>query len=90
MRQKPIGRDHNTYGFSMWVAGGGFKGGITYGETDEFSHKAVKDIVTHQDWLTTLLYQFGIEEQSLTFKKGARELKLLDGSRGRLVREILA
>ena len=42
-----VGRDHNTYGFSMWVAGGGFKGGYAHGETDEFGHKAVKDIVNH-------------------------------------------
>jgi len=85
-----VGRDHNTYGFSMWVAGGGFKGGTAYGETDEFSHKAVKDIVTHQDWLTTLLYQFGIDEEKLVFKKGTRELTLLDGAKGRLVKGILA
>ncbi len=85
-----VGRDHNTYGFSMWVAGGGFKGGMAYGETDEFSHKAVKDIVTHQDWLTTLLHQFGIDEEKLIFKKGTRELTLLDGAKGRLVKGILA
>ena len=50
-----VGRDHNTYGFSAWVAGGGFKGGCTYGETDEFGHHAVKDIVTHTDYQLTLL-----------------------------------
>ncbi|MGL4463460.1 MAG: DUF1501 domain-containing protein [Planctomycetia bacterium] len=85
-----IGRDHNTYGFSMWVAGGGFKDGFTHGETDEFSHKAVKDVVTHQDWLTTLLHQFGVDEQKLIFKKGVRELTLLDGAKGNLVKNILA
>ena len=84
-----VGRDHNTYGFSMWVAGGGFKGGMAYGETDEFSHKAVKDIVTHQDWLTTLLHQFGLDETKLIFKKGSRELTLLDGAKGKLVKGIL-
>jgi hypothetical protein len=88
--KEAIGRDHNTYGFSMWVAGGGFKGGTAYGETDEFSHKAVKDVVTHQDWLTTLLNQFGLEQQKLKFKKGARELTLLDGAAGKVVKGILA
>jgi hypothetical protein len=85
-----VGRDHNTYGFSMWVAGGGFKGGLAYGETDEFSHKAVKDKVTHQDWLTTLLHQFGFEADKLVYKQGAREINLLDGTTGRVVEDILA
>jgi hypothetical protein len=85
-----VGRDHNTYGFSMWVAGGGFKGGTCYGETDEFSHKAVKDVVTHNDWLTTVLHQFGLDQEKLIFKKNTRELTLLDGQPGRLVKEILA
>ena len=85
-----MGRDHNTYGFSMWVAGGGFRGGTAYGETDEFSHHAVKDVVTHQDWLTTLLHQFGLDERKLVFKKGAREITLLDSSPGKVVKGILA
>jgi len=73
----------------MWVAGGGFKGGTAYGETDEFSHKTVKDIVTHQDWLTTLLHQFGLDQEKLIFKKGSRELTLLDGAKGKLVKGIV-
>src|SRR5205814_2875828 len=45
-----VGRDHNTYGFSMWLAGGGFKAGYIHGETDEFGHKAVTDVVNHYDY----------------------------------------
>ena len=85
-----VGRDHNTYGFSMWVAGGGFKGGTTYGETDEFGHKAVKDVVHHYDWLTTLLHQFGMDITKLALNRNARELTLTDGVIGRIVKEILA
>jgi hypothetical protein len=48
--REKVGRDHNTFGFSMWVAGGGFKSGMTFGETDEFGHRAVQDIVTHHDY----------------------------------------
>ena len=59
-----IGRDHNTYGFSMWLAGGGIKGGVAYGETDELGHKAVKDVVTHNDYHATLLHLFGLDPDS--------------------------
>ena len=87
---KKVGRDHNTYGFSMWVAGGGFKGGHMHGQTDEFSHHAVENIVTHNDWLTTLLHQFGLDEPHLVFKNSNRELTLLDGRAGKVVGEIIA
>lgn len=85
-----IGRDHNTYGFSAWVAGGGFKGGCTYGETDEFSHKAVKDIVTHTDYQTTLLHLFGLDAKHLVYKRNAQEYTLTDNQAGRVVKDILA
>ena len=51
-----VGRDHNTYGFSMWVAGGGFRGGYAHGATDEFGHEAVENIVNHYDYHATLLH----------------------------------
>ncbi|MEZ6130401.1 MAG: DUF1501 domain-containing protein [Planctomycetaceae bacterium] len=85
-----VGRDHNTYGFSMWLAGGGFRKGGTYGETDEFGHHAVTDIVNHFDYHATLLHLFGIDAQTLTFKKNGREESLLDGQNGQVVRGILA
>ena len=61
--REKIGRDHNTYGFSMWVAGGGFRGGMTYGETDEFGHHAVTDIVNHYDYHATLMHLFGLHSE---------------------------
>ena len=85
-----VGRDHNTYGFSMWVAGGGFKPGSVYGETDDFSHTAVKDVVHHYDWLATLMQRFGLDMEKLTYKRNGRELTLTDGQPGKIVKGILA
>ena len=85
-----IGRDHNTYGFSMWVAGGGFKSGITYGETDDFGHKAVNNIVNHHDYHATLLHLFGIDHTKLAFMRNATPMSLTDNQGGRVVNEILA
>ena len=85
-----MGRDHNTNGFSMWVAGGGFKGGMTYGETDEFGHKAVQDIVNHHDYHATLMHLFGLDHAQVTFKRNGADASLTDNQGGRLVKEILA
>ncbi len=84
-----IGRDHNTYGFSMWVAGGGFRSG-TYGQTDEFGHQAVEDVVNHFDYHATLLALFGLEPNELTFDLNGREQSLLDGQPGKVVDGLLA
>jgi hypothetical protein len=84
-----VGRDHNTYGFTMWVAGGGFKAGTTFGETDEFGHKAVQDIVNHHDYHATLLHLFGIDHTKLTFKRNGTNVSLTDNQGGRVVKEIL-
>lgn len=85
-----IGRDHNTYGFSMWVAGGGFRGGTVFGATDEFGHHAVEGIVNHFDYHATLLHLFGLDPEQLSYKQNNRERTLLDGQSGRVVHEILA
>jgi hypothetical protein len=85
-----VGRDHNTYGFSMWLAGGGFRPGGTYGATDEFGHHAVTDIVNHFDYHATLLHLFGLDAQALTFKQNGREESLLDGQPGKIVDGLLA
>ncbi|MCA9119797.1 MAG: DUF1501 domain-containing protein [Planctomycetales bacterium] len=84
-----VGRDHNTYGFSMWLAGGGVKGGMTYGSTDDFGHKAVENVVNHYDYHATLLHLFGIDAEELTFKQNNRDRSLLEG-KGRVVHEILS
>ena len=84
-----IGRDHNTFGFSSWLAGGGIQGGCIHGETDEFGHHAVKDIVNHYDLHATLLYLFGLDAEKLTFQRPNGAASLLDGQEGRVVSEIL-
>jgi hypothetical protein len=88
--EKNIGRDHNTYGFSTWFAGGGMKAGHVHGETDEFGHKAVKDIVNHYDYHATLLHLFGLDATKLSVTRPGGEASLLDGQPGRIVQELLA
>lgn len=85
-----VGRDHNTYGFSMWLAGGGIKAGMVLGETDEFGHKAIKDVVNHYDYHATLLHLFGLKHDKLVYKRNNREQTLVDGQGARIVNEILA
>ncbi|MBL9126958.1 MAG: DUF1501 domain-containing protein [Verrucomicrobiales bacterium] len=85
-----VGRDHNTYGFTIWMAGGGIRGGMTYGETDEWSHHAVKDVVTHHDYHATVLHLFGLDHRKLVYRRAGRELSLTDGKPARVVHEILA
>jgi hypothetical protein len=84
------GRDHNTYGFTHWVAGGGFKGGYIHGETDEWSHHAVKDIVHHYDWHATLLHAFGLDHTKLVYKRNGTNASLVDGQDAHLIKELLA
>jgi hypothetical protein len=87
--EKNVGRDHNTYGFSMWMAGGGIRGGLAFGETDEFGHKAVRDIVNHYDYHATLTHLFGLEPNRFSFTRPGGVGSLLDGQPGRIVNEIL-
>ena len=87
--EKNIGRDHNTYGFSQWVAGGGFRGGCIHGATDEIGHRAVTDIVNHYDWHATLLYLLGLSEQQVAFTRPGGSNSLLDGQPGSIVSAIL-
>jgi hypothetical protein len=84
------GRDHNTHGFSMWVAGGGFKGGLAYGATDDFGHHAVTDVVHHFDYHATLLHLFGLDHRRVVYRRNNQEQSLIDGQTARVVREILA
>jgi hypothetical protein len=84
-----VGRDHNTYGFSMWLAGGGIRGGVVYGATDDFGHKAARDVVTHNDYHATLLHLFGLDHRRLVFSKNGREQSLVDGQACRVVPDIL-
>jgi hypothetical protein len=85
-----IGRDHNTYGFSMWVAGGGFRGGHVHGATDEWGHHAIEDTVNHFDYHATLLHLFGLQHDSLVFRRSNRDQTLTDGQDGKIVEALLA
>ena len=83
------GRDHNPYGFSIFLAGGGVKPGFSYGETDEFGHHAIQGKVHMHDWHATLLHIMGIDHERLTFMHNGRPFRLTD-VHGEVVREILA
>jgi hypothetical protein len=72
------GRDHNPAGFSIWLAGGGFKPGVTYGETDEFGHHAVIDKVHMHDLHATLLAALGLDHEKLTYRYAGRDFRLTD------------
>ena len=83
------GRDHHMKAFSMWMAGGGIKGGVTHGETDEFGYNAVKDVVTVHDMHATMLHLLGIDHEKLTFRFQGRDFRLTD-VHGKVVKEVLA
>lgn len=83
------GRDHHPKGFSMWLAGGGIKGGIIHGATDEFGYNAVQDRVSVPDLHATILHQLGINHEQLTYRHFGRDFRLTDVS-GEVVRSILA
>lgn len=72
------GRDHNPFGFSLWLAGGGIKGGTVYGATDEFGYHATESPCTIYDLWATVLHQLGINHQELTFRSGGRDFRLTD------------
>jgi hypothetical protein len=82
------GRDHHILGFSVFLAGGGIKGGTTYGESDELGYRAVKDIVHVHDLHATMLHLCGIDHKRLTFRFQGRDFRLTD-VHGKLVKAIL-
>ena len=84
------GRDHNGQGFSCWLAGGGIKAGMTFGETDEFGHRAVVDRLTPNDIQATILHLFGLNHEQLAFRYNNRDQHLTNQRECRVVREILA
>ncbi len=82
------GRDHNPNGFSVWLAGGGVKPGISYGETDEFGHFAIENKVHMRDLHATILHQLGLDHERLTFRHDGRDYRLTDVA-GHVVKDIL-
>jgi hypothetical protein len=87
--RKRWGRDHHPYAFTLWMAGGGIKPGITYGETDDLGMNVVKDAVHVHDFQATLLHQLGINHEQLTYKFQGRNFRLTD-VHGTVVKGILA
>ena len=83
------GRDHNHYGFTMWLAGGGIKRGIVHGATDEFGFRAAEDRVSVHDLHATILHLLGLDHERLTYRYSGRDFRLTDVY-GRVVNEILA
>jgi hypothetical protein len=84
------GRDHHIKGFSMWMAGGGIRGGTTYGATDEFGYNAVENKVHVRDFHATLLHMLGIDHQRLTFKFQGLSFRLTGVEPARVVQELFA
>ena len=82
------GRDHHPSGFTLWMAGGGVRGGMAYGATDEFGMNSVENVVTVHDLHATLLHLLGLDHEKLTFRFGGRDFRLTDVY-GRVINEIL-
>lgn len=82
------GRDHHVNGYTLFVAGGGFRGGFAYGQTDEFGNSVVENPLDIHDIHATILHQMGVDHQRLTFRHGGRDHRLTD-VHGRVIRELL-
>lgn len=83
------GRDHNGQGFSIWLAGGGIKGGMTFGKTDEVGHHAVENVMTPNDLQATIMHQFGLDHSRVTYRYNGQEQQITNQRQARVVREIL-
>jgi hypothetical protein len=90
MTAETYGRDHHPRCFSLWMAGGGIKGGVVHGETDDFSYNIVRDPVHVRDFQATILHLFGIDHERLTFPYQGLDQKLTGVEPARVVSEILA
>ncbi|MBI3876788.1 MAG: DUF1501 domain-containing protein [Verrucomicrobia bacterium] len=83
------GRDHNNKGFTLWMAGGGVKGGLSYGSTDDYGFEAVENKVHIHDWHATMLHLLGLNHEKLTFRYAGRDFRLTD-VKGEVVKDIVA
>lgn len=84
-----LGRDHNHYGFSVWLAGGGIKGGTVHGATDEFGFAAAEDRTSVHDLHATMLHTLGFDHEQLTYRYAGRDFRLTD-VHGKVIQEILS
>lgn len=87
--EKSDGRDHNPHGFTIWMAGGGVRPGISYGSTDDYGYYATENKVDVHDFHATILHLLGLEHEKLTYRYAGRDFRLTDVA-GRVVKEILA
>jgi uncharacterized protein (DUF1501 family) len=89
MAQGTDGRDHNPFGFTMWLAGGGIRGGTVYGATDDYGYHAIENKVEVYDLHATMLHLLGMDHKRLTFRFGGRDMRLTD-VHGHVIEDILA
>src|SRR5690606_17958824 len=89
LTRENYGRDHHPRCFTIWMAGGGIKPGVTYGATDDFSYNITENPVHIHDLNATILHQLGIDHKKLTFRFQGRDFRLTD-VHGNVVRDILA
>jgi uncharacterized protein (DUF1501 family) len=82
------GRDHNPFGFTCWLAGGGVRGGTVYGATDEYGYKAIENRVEMHDMHATILHLLGVDHERLTYRFSGRDMRLTDVA-GRVLHDIL-
>jgi hypothetical protein len=90
LSKENYGRDHHPRCFTMWLAGGGFKGGTIYGETDDFSYNIVKDPVHIRDWHATILHQLGFDHRRFSYKYQGLDQRLTGVEPAKVIRELLA
>ena len=83
-----VGRDHHIDGYTIWMAGGGFRGGMTYGSTDELAMAVVENKVMIHDFHATVLHQMGFDHKRLTYRYSGRDYRLTD-VHGRVVKDII-
>ncbi|MCR9117845.1 MAG: DUF1501 domain-containing protein, partial [bacterium] len=83
------GRDHNPHAFTFWFAGGGIKGGVSYGATDEIGHKAVENRVNVHDIHATILHLMGMNHEELTYRYSGRDFRLTDVA-GNVIHKIIS
>ena len=89
MAQGTNGRDHNPFGFTVWLAGGGIRGGTIYGSTDEYGYYAVENKLQMHDLHATILHLLGIDHKRLTYRFSGRDIRLTDVY-GEVIEEIVA
>lgn len=89
-KPEAAGRDHNGQGFSVWLAGGGIRGGLAFGKTDEFGHKAVENVVTPNDFQATIMHLFGLDWQQVIYPHNNQKEIVTANRPARVVQEIVA